>query len=66
MQGPNATEAAHDELLHLKRRLQSVAVGVRDDKAAQDEEEINEQEAVTDERQVVDVVGGFEMEQHDT
>jgi hypothetical protein len=31
-----------------------------------DEEEINDQEAVTDERQAVDVVGGFEMEQHDT
>ena len=49
----------------LKRRLQLIAVGVGDDKAAQDEEEINEEVAVTNEAQGMDMVGRFEMKQHD-
>lgn len=55
----------HDELPDLKRGLQPVAVGVGNDKTAQDEEEINEQVAVTDEAQGMDMVGRFEMKQHD-
>jgi len=65
MQRPDAAESAHDELPDFKRRLQLIAVGVGDDKAAQDEEKINEEVAVTNEAQGIDMVGRFEMKQHD-
>lgn len=52
MQRVDAPEAQAQEHLHLPRRLQPVAVAVRDDEAAEDEEEIQHQVAVTYQRAV--------------
>ena len=55
VQGIDAAESLDDEVFQLRGSVESLAVCMREDETAEDEEEVDKQERMTDERIVVEM-----------
>lgn len=62
---PQSGEAAHHHHPGIGHRGEPVDIGIGDDEAAQDEEEVDEQVGVADEGHLLDVAHGREMVERD-
>ena len=63
MQGIDAAESLDDEVFQLRGSVESLAVCMREDETAEDEEEVDKQERMTDERIVVEMSDRTQMKQ---
>jgi len=63
VQRPHPPHPSHQETSRVADRADPLAIGVGDDEARQDEEEVDEQIAVTGQRQGVEVAADRQMEE---